>query len=96
LNKLSRFRTDDGFNIVINELAESLIFSKLHQYLYASLQQFEVENEEELKAKMAVMRNEFSFSQYKLDPLYNEIKFKASIAEFKKISTVSMPFEKIV
>jgi hypothetical protein len=96
MNKLNKFRTDDGFNVVINELAESLVFSKLHQYLYFSLQQFNADSEEELRGKIITMRNDFSFNQYKLDPIFNEIKYKASIAEFKKISTVTIPFEKLV
>jgi hypothetical protein len=91
-----KFKIDDNFNTIINELTESLIFSKMHQYIYFNLQQFTAENETEIKTKITSIKNDFSFSQYKLEPIYNECKFKLAVNEIKKLTTVMVPFEKLV
>jgi hypothetical protein len=68
----------------------------MHQYLHYSIQQFNIEDEIEFKNRVTSIKNDFSFSQYKLEPIFNECKFKGAILEIKKISTVTVPFEKMV
>jgi hypothetical protein len=77
-------------------MTESLIFSKIHQFLYNNIQQFNVEEEADLKLKINNIKSDFSFTYYKLEPMFNECKFKSAIFEIKKISNVFIPFEKIV
>jgi hypothetical protein len=77
-------------------MTESLIFSKIHQFLYNNIQQFNVEEELELKHKINNLRADFNFTNYKLEPIFNECKFKPAIFEIKKIANVVVPFEKIV
>lgn len=95
-NKLLRFKVDDNFNFIIYELCESLVFNKLFDFLYLNIKQFTSEEETEVKVKMSVFRENFSFTIYKLDNVYNECKFKAAILEIKKIVGLNTPFEKMV
>lgn len=94
--KLQKYRNDDNFNLIINEMTESLIFSKVHQFLYNNIQQFNVEEEAELKTKINNIKSDFSFTHYKLESIFNECKFKTAISEIKKISNLIIPFEKLV
>ena len=77
-------------------MTESLIFGKIHQFLYNNIQQFNVEEEAELKNKINNLKSDFNFTHYKLEPIFNECKFKSAIFEIKKVSNVIAPFEKIV
>jgi hypothetical protein len=94
--KLQKFKNDDSYNLVINELTESLIFTKINQFLYDNIQQFNIDDEAELKNKINTVKSDFSYTHYKLDPTFNDCKFKTAIAEMKKISNVIAPFEKLV
>jgi hypothetical protein len=95
-SKLSKYKLDDAFNTIIHELTESLVFNKIYQFLFLNLKQFNVDEEAELKVKMNNLKNDFSFSIYKLDSVFNECKFRSAVAEIKKISSCSTPFEKFV
>lgn len=94
--KLNKYKIDDSFNLIIYELCESLIFNKMYQFLFMNIKQFNSDEETEFKAKINNMRNDFSFSLYKLDVIFNECKFKTAIAEIKKLSNYNSPFEKYV
>jgi hypothetical protein len=96
--KLSKFKQDDSFNTIIKELTESLIFSKLYQFLYMNIKNFNADDEIELKNTINSLKSEFNFTMppHKLDAIFNECKFKNAIAELKKINGLHAPFEKIV
>lgn len=93
VDKFDKFKSDENFNYIINELAESLIFDKMYMYLYLNFKQFNREEERGLKEK--IKNIDFNFTSYKLDASYNECKFENSIKELKKISVVYTPFEKL-
>lgn len=94
--KLTKYKVDESFNVIIQELCESLVFNKINAYLILKLKQINSDDEVELKIKMNNLKNDFSFTMYKLDSLYNECKFKLAINEIKKISSSVAPFEKMV
>jgi hypothetical protein len=93
IDKFEKFKNDENFNYIINELAESLIFDKMYMYLYLNFKQFNKEEEKILKEK--IKNIDFNFISYKLDASYNECKFENSIKELKKITLVYTPFEKL-
>ena len=95
-SKLIKYKIDDNFETIVHELTESLVFNKLHSFIYLNLKQFNADEEADLKIKMNNLRSDFSFAIYKLDNVYNECKFKSAIAEIKKISSLMTPFEKLV
>jgi hypothetical protein len=94
--KLTKFKLDESFSIIIQELCESLIFNKINAFLILKLKQINSDDEAELKIKMNNLKNDFSFTIYKLDSVYNECKFKLAINEIKKLSNCVAPFEKMV
>lgn len=95
-NRLTKYKLDDEFNFIIYELTESLVFSKIGQYLYFNIKQFKSDEETDLKTKLKNLQTEFNFTTYKLDHIFNKCKFKNAINEFRKISNFSTPFEKLV
>ena len=95
-NKLSKFKIDESFNLIIYELTESLVFNKIYQFLYFNIKQFNIDDEAEIKSKMNLLKNDFSFTLYKLDSIFNECKFKNAVNEIKNINKFSTPFEKLV
>jgi hypothetical protein len=94
--KLLKYKIDDNFETIVHELTESLVFNKMHSFIYLNLKQFNADEEAELKIKMSNLKSDFSFAIYKLDNVYNDCKFKNAIAEIKKISSLMAPFEKLV
>ena len=95
-NKLIKFKTDDSYNIIIFELAESLVFNKIYSYLFNSLKAFNAEEETALKSRFNSYKNEFSFSSYQVDQVFNQCKFKSAINELNKLSACFTTFEKMV
>ena len=96
MQKLLKFKIDENFETIIHELTESLVFNRMHSFIYLNLKQFNVNEEAELKNKMNSLKSEFTFAIFKLDNIYNECKFKNAIAEIRKISNLMAPFEKLV
>jgi hypothetical protein len=96
MQKLLKFKIDENFDIIIHELTESLVFNKMHSFIYLNLKQFNADEEADLKIKMSNLKSEFTFAIFKLDNIYNDCKFKNAIAEIKKISNLMAPFEKLV
>ena len=93
---MSKYKSDDSFNTIIFELAESLIFNKIYSYLFNNLKSFNSEDESSLKQKFNSFKNEFSFSSYQVDQMFNLCKFKASIEELNKLPYCFTTFEKMV
>lgn len=92
-SKFEKFKSDQNFLLIINELAETLIFEKMFSYIYYNLKQFNKAEEDQLKLKIKNM--EFNFTNYNLDKIYNECKFTQTIEEFRKISNYQTIFEKL-
>lgn len=61
-----------------------------------SISRFNSEDESNFHIKLANLKSEFSYSTYGVDNIFNECKFKNAMHEFKKIATVTTPFEKLV
>lgn len=95
-NKLQKYKLDDNYPLVIYELCESLVFDKLFSFLYLNISRFNYDDEMQFKTKLQNYKSEFSFQAFNVDSFFNNCKFKAAISEFKKITTVTTPFEKLV
>lgn len=88
--------SDDSYNLIVYEISESLIFNKLHSFIFLNLKNFSLEDESDLKNRLTNFRSDFSFTYYKLDQIFNECKFKTALDEIKKITKSQTPFEKMV
>lgn len=94
-HRLIKFKVDDTYNLIIYELAESLIFNKLYSFIFMNLKQFNEDVESLLKTKLETMKNDFNFSSYEIDSIFSQCNYEIPIYEFQKISTVTTPFEKL-
>ena len=65
----------------------------MYQYLYVNIKNFFIEEEQNFKQKIKTI--DFNFINYKLDPILNDCNFLGSIAELKKITIYTTPFEKL-
>ena len=93
---MQKFKFDDTYHLIIYELSESLIFYKLHSFIFDNLKNFYSEDEADLKNKLINFRQDFTFTFYKLDQIFNECQFNLARDEVKKISKCQTPFEKMV
>jgi len=93
---MQKYKIDDNYNIIIYELTESLIFNKMHSYIFMNLKNFHLEEENDFKNRIIPFKSDFSFTYYKLDQIFNECKFKSALEEIKKISKYQTPYEKMV
>jgi hypothetical protein len=93
---MQKYKFDDTYNLIIYELSESLLMYKLHSFIFDNLKNFNSEDEAELKNKLISFRQDFSFTSFKLDQIFNECQFNLAIEEVKKLKNYQTPFEKMV
>jgi len=95
-SRLIKFKVDDGFNLVIYELAESLIFNKIYPFIYFNIKNFNFEDETKLKNTFNEAKKDFTFTTYNVDPILYSCKFNLALQELRKLPFLSAPFEKLV
>lgn len=94
--RLVKFKADETYNVVVYELAESLIFNKIYSLIYFSIKSFNFEEENILREKLNQTKNEFTFTTYNVDPIINQCKFLNALQELRRLPFISAPFEKLV
>jgi hypothetical protein len=94
--RLIKFKVDETYNMVIYELAESLLFNKIYSLIYFNIKTFNYEEENQLKARLTEAKAEFTFTTYNVDPIINQCKFTNAIQEMRRLPFLSAPFEKLV
>ena len=94
--RLIKFKVDESYNLVVYELAESLIFNRLYSLIYFNIKNFNYEEENQLKEKLKATKNEFTFTTFNVDPLINQCKFLPALNELRRLPFLSAPFEKLV
>ena len=95
-NRLIKFKVDESYNMIVNELAESLIFNRIYPFIYYNIKNFNFEEETQLKTKFNQAKSEFTFTTFNVDPIINLCKFNTSLQEIRKLPFLSAPFEKLV
>ena len=86
---------DDQGNIIVSELVDSLIFSKMYDFLFGSLVTFHKEEQEEFTAKMKELPNKFDLTSMGVDEAYKDCKFEKGGELLNKITKYHSIFEKI-
>lgn len=95
-SRLIKFKVDDGFNLIIYELAESLIFNKIYPFIYFNIKNFNFEEETKLKNTFNEAKKDFTFTTYNVDSILYSCKFNLALQELRKLPFLSAPFEKLV
>lgn len=95
-SRLIKFKVDDGFNLIIYELAESLIFNKIYPFIYFNIKNFNFEEETKLKNTFNEAKKDFTFTTYNVDSILYSCKFNMALQELRKLPFLSAPFEKLV
>jgi hypothetical protein len=95
-NRLIKFKVDDGYNLIIYELAESLIFNRIYPFIYFNIKNFNFDEENKLKNTLNESKKDFTFTTYNVDPILYSCKFNSALQEIRKLPLLSAPFEKLV
>ena len=96
MSRLIKFKVDETYNLIIYELAESIVFSRIYPLIYFNVKTFNYEEENLLRTRLNQAKNEFTFTTFNIDPLINQCKFSSALLEIRKLPFLSAPFEKLV
>lgn len=94
---LSKSKPDENLlNTVVTELSDSLIYTKLYDFIMGNLIEFYKNEETEIKKKMKELPNKFELSTLGVDSCYKDLKFEKAIEKISDITKYKNIFEKVV
>ena len=93
-NSLGKTKDENLLNNVVSELVDSLIFSKMYDFLFGNLIQFHQEEEQEFKTRIKELPTRFELGN-NVDEAYRDCKFEKGIALLKTITKYKTIFEKL-